>query len=208
MLKTIFAAAGILLASLGVAQASTLEQIKNATYELYADGQPICSGTFVKPNEFLTASHCILDNVNKYQIYFVQDNAPKYFDLTVNDVNKDYDTATLKLTDPEAAFPFVDVATSYVPKAGDELVLSSYPEVMGYDYLTFGKMTGEVKTPAGLRGNYSYIADIETAEGSSGGGLYANIAGTWRLIGTTEGGPPAHDYMSFFSTVTGVNLVL
>jgi hypothetical protein len=43
-----------LLLTTPVAQASTLEQIKASTFELWEDGRAICTGQFVTPTLFMT----------------------------------------------------------------------------------------------------------------------------------------------------------
>jgi hypothetical protein len=190
-------------------QASTFEQIHNASFELSQDGVPICSGTFVTPTKFLTAGHCVVDpDEHIYSIAVWDKTTVKVFPLLVNKVNHDTDTATLSLLDRSASFPSVDVAASWVPVIGQEFIVGSYPLVMDYFALAKGVFTNIVFTPPGLDGKISYSGVLEGfAPGSSGGGMYAWVAGTYRLVGTLEGGVPQYGIF-FASTVQGVQAVL
>lgn len=211
MFKKLIVAAGFVLASLSFANASSIEHIKMATYELYENTVPICSGQFVTPTEFLTAAHCLddleRDKETKFYIQTEKDHQTFRFELKPNHINKDYDTATLVLVDTQAAFPFVSVAENYSPTAGDNVISSSYPEVVGYLFIVSGKMTGIVEGPEEL-GKFHYVTSITVAPGSSGGGLYVNQNGDWKLIGTTSGGHSQYFFMTFFSVLDGVKAVI
>ncbi len=209
-IKTSLAAiAFALLSSVGFAQASTLEQIHNASFELSQDGVPVCSGTFVTPTEFLTAGHCVVNpDEHIYSIAVWDKTTVKVFPLLPNKVNHDTDTATLTLLDTSAHFPSVDVAAAWSPTVGQEWIVGSYPMVLHYFTIGKGTFTDITFTPEGLDGKISYQGIINGfAPGSSGGGVYAWVAGTYRLIGTVEGGMPQFG-LFFSSTVDGVKAVL
>jgi hypothetical protein len=55
-----------------------------------------------------------------------------------------------------------------------------------------------------MYGKKSFLTSIDgVAPGSSGSGLYALINGTWKLIGTLEGGPPQDEAFNFYSPIAG-----
>ena len=211
MFKKLIVAAGFILAGLSFANASSLVQISNATYELFRDGAPICSGQFVTPKEFLTAAHCLKNSEDhKYAVIEIKDNVVHSFALKVNHISPEYDTATLLIEDEDANFPTVDVQTfPFNPSIGDPVFIAAYPGVYGYLSFTQGVFNGEVPMPEGFllsNGHTQYNVTVWAIPGSSGGGVYYKVGDEYFLIGMIHGGP--NDFLNFTSTVEGIRNVL
>lgn len=204
--------AAALVAIPTVASASTLAQIQAASYELYRDGVPICSGQFVTPTEFLTAAHCLAHSKDhNYSIVTENSRTVQVYLLEPNIIDVLSDAATMKLSDKSAAFPFVEVAPATIqPEIGDPVIMAGYPGVLDYFLVSAGTFTGIVISPPELleKPTVEYLVGLSAVPGSSGSGLYADVAGEWFLIGTETGGPSDNQDMNFTSTIVGVRGVL
>lgn len=210
ILKMIATGTFALLAT--AANASSFTQIAQASYELYRDGKPICSAQFIKPQELLTAAHCMKDSAqHKYSIQTIKDNVKFTYELTPFHIAPEYDTATLLVVDKTVNFPTVDLGIT-APTLGDEVLLAGYPDVQGYFFGTLGVFSGEVPMPPAFgieesaSGKNQYVVSTWAIPGSSGAGLYKRVNDEYMLIGTMHGGP--NDVMNFTSTVEGVRAVL
>lgn len=231
-MKKLLIAALLSLATLPVF-ASDLTTVASSTYQLYFNNAVVCSGTFVKSTEeedwFLTANHCVkkatststgsLKNPNEYTIKNIildEDLNPlreEVFYLDILQTNVAKDVALLSVKSPaDAEFTTVDVATVEEVETnlviGSELIASGYP--LGDFYsLTNGYYVGPSKiTIPEIQNEVYYKTSISIDGGSSGGGLYANIDGTWKLIGAATARDGRLDFRSMFSTIESVQLLL
>lgn len=206
-LKTLLTAIGM-FALLGTAvQASSLEQIKAASFELYRDDHAICSGQFISKNEFLTAAHCLKDNKDhKYFILVEGDGITTKYDLLPKIVSVEYDAASLTLVSKTAEFPFVDVADKSIKLfLGQDVILAGFPDVEDYFVISNGVYQGTVPMPEAFKvenGEDQYSVLLYAIPGSSGSGLYTKTLDGYFLIGTEHGGPDM--FMNFTSTIEGV----
>lgn len=209
MIKTIAALGLFLLTTLG-ASASSLQEIRTASHVLHSAGLGNCSGQFISPNEFLTAAHCVEGHTD-FELIFDRKDADGnlmsqevvYLDVIKRD--KEGDMAILKTRDPNRAFKFVDTA-ELGPALGETLYLASFPEIDWGFFWTSGMYNGTLNVPFEV--DPSYSVGVDTAPGSSGGGLYRKIGDEYYLVGTVQGGPHQHDYMSFFATLVTLNGLL
>jgi len=231
MKKLLIAAAISLLAI--PTYASDLATVASSTYQLYLNNVVVCSGTFVRSDEeadwFLTANHCVkkaatsstgsLKVPNQYTVKNVvldEDLNPiseEIFYLDILQTNTAKDVALLSVKSPvDAVFTTVDVATVDEVKAnlviGSELIASGYP--LGDFYsLTNGYYVGPSKvTIPEIQDEVYYKTSISIDGGSSGGGLYEEIDGTWKLIGAATARDGRLDFRSMFSTIESVQLLL
>jgi V8-like Glu-specific endopeptidase len=209
MNKLIAALGLILLTATGVS-ASTLAEINNSTHILYEGGVGVCSGQFISATEFVTAAHCVSNKIDYSIVLPKTDEDGTLFSketvyLDIVKVDAKGDVALLKTRNPARAFKFVDVA-KLGPEFGETLYLAAYPEVDWGLFLTNGTYNGVFQTI--FEESLSYSVSIDTAPGSSGGGLYRKIGDEYFLTGMVQGGPPEHDYMSFFSTLVSLNGLL
>lgn len=224
-MKKFIIAVGVALSLLvGQASASTTVDILSSTFKLHRDGTPICSGQFVETDSvkdiFLTAAHCVKDKDATYSVvrYHVNDNLDPTYDQVVylkrSKVLANRDVAVLEVVDPSVVeFDTVDVASEEEAKTlqpGYPVIFVGYPMVKEIT-VTDGLFTGRVKTPpeAGKTvTHHLFRATVGVTGGSSGGGLYAEFDGEWKLLGTAYGGFTIPDFINYFSTTDAVHDVL
>lgn len=215
-MKTILTAGTLALLS-SSAFASSIEDITRGTFVLYADGTSICTTQLVSPDLLLTANHCVEKPDAKYSIKKVNKSvegdiiSEEIFYAVPTELNKDNDTAILKLFTPFYA-PAVDVATdeeAATLKLGDPVLLFGYP---GSTYspqetliVTDGLYSGIVEALVPDLGGKFIRATATSYYGKSGGGLYAEFNGEWKLIGSNSQLNP--EMISEFSLATSTEAV-
>jgi S1-C subfamily serine protease len=205
------------------ASASDMAATANATFKLYDGNSGICSTTFMKNDKegaiFLTAAHCVdgSDNLNvrvqrldEKDLTTVLSERVYYVKAVKTLVKKDI--ALLQVRDKEVAFGVqpVDIATVEEAKAlriGDPLMAVGYPAAEALA-ITKGEYTGIVPSVFPSLDTPMYQTTVPVAGGNSGGALYANFKGEWKLIGTTTGKRTDNDIMTWFQTAETVNEVL
>lgn len=187
--------------------ASSISEINQASFELYRDNRPICSGQFISPTEFLTAGHCLEGfNDHKYSVVVDKEGIHTSYDLKVNKVYPDYDTATLNLVAKSVNMPFVEIAETY-PALGEDILIAGFPGVQGYFIASKGTFENVVPMPVAFmqpNGKDQYVIYVYAIPGSSGSGVYRKDGDDYKLIGTIHGGPT--DFINFTSTLEGVNI--
>lgn len=220
-----FFAVGSIFGLFQAAKASELSDITQSTVKLYAFGLGNCSATFLQNTpegaQFLTAAHCVEGKKGELTIRRQRLNdkfeliSEEVFYLKAVRTLGRKDVAILQTTDNMAHFnmPGVDVATpeeAATLNVGDRIIAVGYP---GADQLavTSGEFTAIVPVPMGLKSLLDapmYQTTVPVAGGNSGGGLYAQFDGEWKLIGTTTAKRQDNDIMTYFQTADTVNEVL
>jgi V8-like Glu-specific endopeptidase len=202
-----------LLGLTSVASASTFDEIATATYKLHEGGVPICSAVAVSPTQLVTANHCVGGKdlnirFEKLDKEFKPVSIDVRFTKTLRTL-KDYDIAMLEIKD--GTLPnYVDVAKVDEAKLtfGTPLVAIGYPKVMEIT-LTRGEF-GQVVSLAELSSDMKkpfYKLTTPITGGNSGGGLYAEVGGTWKLIGLTTAGFRDVSFMNYASTTEAIAAV-
>ena len=208
------------------AKASDLPAIAASTFKLYEGDRGICSTTFLRNDKdgamFLTAAHCVdgtglnvreqtldqkdLKTVLSEEVFYVK---------AIRTLKK-LDVAILQTMDKSATFtaPGVDIAApaeaNEALKFGDKLIVVGYPAAEALS-VTEGPYTGTVPVPGAVANDLDapmYQTTVPVAGGNSGGGLYARIADTWKLIGTVTAKRMDNDIMTFYQTAETVDTVL
>lgn len=184
--------------------ASSPNDIARATVELYLNNTPICTAEFVKPQELITAAHCIGEG--DYTIKY----GGNVYDITLKAINSvDYDTASFTIDDKDFHFPFIEVAPKgYEPVPGQEILSVSYPGVVDLEVITRGTFSGMIDIPFPLNGKQGYLTSMTVAPGSSGSGLYVKVNDEWLLIGIASGARTDMPFITIYSTVPGIYAVL
>lgn len=218
-------AVGALLASLAVpASASSMAETAAATFKLYGASRPHCSMTYVGSDDkgpmFVTAAHCVVDEDELNYRTQVKDEKFKvlseqvvYVKAVKTIVKKDI--ALLQVLDKDIKVAVKPVDVALVTEA-DTLVIGDAVMALGYPAaqvlaITKGEFTGKVENP--FKGDLEdglamYQATVPVAGGNSGGGLYANFNGQWKLIGTTTGKRMDNDIMNWWQTTATVQEAL
>jgi S1-C subfamily serine protease len=210
------------------AQASELKTIAAATFKLYEGSTGMCSTTFLKndPNGalFLTAGHCVDQikdaaplNVRKQvlapNMRTVMSEQTFYVKPVKTLLKKD--VALLQVMDKNVVFAEagIDIATPEEATAlefGTPVMVIGYPAAQALS-VTKGEFTGLIPSPFGdvFDPNLTmYQTTAPVAGGNSGGGLYAQFGGTWKLIGTTTGARTDNNIMTYFQTADTIKTVL
>lgn len=215
------AALGI-VAGLAIApqvQASDVGQIAAGTYILHRDGQPGCTAQVVGTDagqRILTAQHCV-DLVDAQYSINRATFDPVLFDKKVVETayfaevirrDKNADVAVLRLMDQSIVLDAVDIATTEEAKAtakGEAVLIAGYPDTndapIGDLVFTDGRFVGLSNAyEKSIKGSF-YRTSASVHYGNSGGGLYADIDGTWKLIGITSQLDPSRMWAgSLFAT--------
>ncbi len=207
LLNKVLSAALVLTVGLltGTANASTLQQIVDASFKLYKDGRPTCSGTFVNTPKgeqvFLTAAHCVINLDAPYY------NTKPEGEFTISKISLDdnlrpsvehvyhldipmasndqyyifqpYDIALLKLRNSVVRLPVTDVLTNEKADTfatiGTEIAVVGFP--LGMD-VTFNKglFTEKERSSKEPIKGIVYRFTAPVTFGNSGGGMYALTA--------------------------------
>ncbi len=216
MRKTIAGLVGLFTLVATAASASSLEEIKNATYKLYDDGVPICSAVAISPTQLVTANHCVDGSSNlSISVETLDPKDLKPVSITQNFVKvvrtiKDKDVAMLQLKATNTALHVADYAVPKETKMnfGDPVIVVGYPKVMEVT-MTHGEFSSMASLKEhGLDALFWKITAPVTG-GNSGGGLYKEFnKGDYKLVGLTTAGFRDVSFMNYFSTVESLESVL
>lgn len=207
-----------LLASLmmiGGASASSLKEIERSTTLLYEDNSPVCSMQMTYKG-FLTAAHCI-DETKSYSFKEIDKDGDevlgeKIHYLKIEKIDKDNDVALLSTKD-KIYLPAITVA--FEDELKDVLVRGTPVLVIGFPASKFrdsselvftdGRFVDEVNGLGPLNKTKLYRTTAPIYYGNSGGGLYVEINGTYKLIGTTSLTNPELPFEeSYYSTTKNI----
>ena len=217
-------AIGFLVFSANSAKASEFTDIEAGSFLLYENGSPLCTAQAVKANDkvvILTANHCVKGTKSEYSIHLVdrdeangQKLSEDVYYLEVVKRIPTTDLAVLRLIEKDVEIPLVDLATpeeaTKVLIKGVEVVVAGYPNTdnspMGELVYTDGRFTGMSK---------SFVPEVTVPltrttvpvhYGNSGGGLYVEIDGTYKLVGIASQTDPGLRWAnSLFATASEIN---
>lgn len=187
------------------ARASDIAGITQGTYLLHMNGAAGCSAQAVKVGDrtlILTANHCVEDKKAVYsinRITFDDTTFDKrvseivfYVDVLKRDI--DGEVAVLRTVNPDVDLETVDLATIEEAKAallkGAVVLTAGFPGTqnspIGDLVFTDGMFTGLARSfvPTAKQPMYRTTAPIYY--GNSGGGLYIEVGGSWKLVGITS----------------------
>lgn len=219
------AAAACALIFPSLASASSLKDIAAATFKIYGDdGRAYCSTTFLKNDPagalFLTAAHCVQkpdeggmnierDKLDPKDLKTVL--SKEIYTLKAAKTIASKDIAVLQLLDKDVTFweTGPDIAT--VEEAnklsiGDDLLVVGFPAAQ-VKAVTKGTFSEKIAAILDLEAPM-YQTTVPVAPGNSGGALYAQFDGQWKLIGTTTAMRRDNSIMTYFQTAETVNEAL
>jgi V8-like Glu-specific endopeptidase len=193
--------------------ASSFDEIATATYKLHEGAVPICSAVAVSPTQLVTANHCVGgEGLNIRFEKLDADYKPTSIDVrftkTIRTL-KEYDIAMIELKD--GTLPnYVDIAKPSEVKLafGTELVAIGYPKVMEITLTRgqYGQTVSLLELDSDMKKPF-YKLTTPITGGNSGGGLYAEVDNTWKLIGLTTAGFRDVSFMNYASTVDAIAAV-
>lgn len=207
----------ILLFFLSSANASSLEEVSNASHKLISGEHPACSSVAISPTQLVTAAHCIPRDYSNRNLSILIEKLDDKFNVlqktnvyvTAVRTSWDDDTAFLEVKDSDYKFDtYVDFNVKHIPQFGDRLFAIGYPQV-GDLTITEGLFT----TPSHLRalrveGTF-WKTTIPVTGGNSGGGLYRYSDTTgYELIGLTTARRNDTSFQSYFSTSSALEAVM
>lgn len=204
----------ILGVSLSEANASSIQDIANATYKLYSGDTPICTAVAVAENKLITAAHCDSDNMN----IRIQ-NQNENFELESETIQYLKPIRTFKRKDVMLLehkgnwtknSTIVDIATEKEAnehlKFGVETIAVGYPMVKEIT-LTKGEFGQKVKSPSeDFWDSPLYKTTVPITGGNSGGGFYTKINGEYKLVGLVVGGYRNVSFMNYAIPIENVIL--
>lgn len=220
VIATIIGALSLVLP--GLASASDMKTIAAATFKLYdASGDGFCSTTFLKNDKdgalFLTAAHCAdgkgfsvrKQTVDPKNLRDILSEEVVYLKAVKTLAKKDI--AVLQALDKSIEFPqkpvdFASIDEANTLEIGNDLLIAGYPAALA-KAITKVQFTGKIAGLASLDLDADtpvYQVTGGVAGGNSGGGLYAQFGGEWKLIGTTTAMRRDNAIMSFFQTAETV----
>lgn len=164
-----------------------VHQAAMTSVQLTKDGQGFCSGTLVEDptgkglKSVLTAKHCVESVGEVITIPYLGTN----YDFTVEHVS---DVSDLALLQTKA---FFGASTSKIASAiyREEAIAVGYP--LGASQTITKGYVGDIDTQPGFSSVSKSTAFLRSttaiAPGNSGGGLYQNFGGEYRLVGVATG---------------------
>lgn len=223
-------AIGYLVFAANSAKASDLAGIEKGTYMLYSDGVPGCSMQAVERDDsifLLTANHCVraAGAKTEYSLHLIAFDE-SIFDKKIGEdvhylevVKRDpaTDVAVLRPLDKDATFATVDIATADEAKAalfnGADVLAAGYPSTMaapiGSLVFTDGHYVGLNRSFVPTVTAPMYRTTVSVHYGNSGGGLYAEVGDTWKLVGVTSQLDPERFWAnSLFATIESIEKAL
>lgn len=133
-----------------------------------------CSGTYISPNEVLTAGHCF-DGYQPIGMWVKGNMDALGTAVTVERIDITRDLALLKAQSP---FPHAYAKLGKTPRVGDEVVAIGSP--LGFEFITTSGVVSLLGLPInGFLSRYT-VSTAMADHGSSGGGLFDHKG---RLIG-------------------------
>lgn len=200
------------MGSFGIANASSIDEVVDASHKLYQNDKPVCSGTIVNTPKltkqlFVTSAHCLMDldstenlldkiaklNKESFTIKKVTYNAAMepvaervyYLQLYQYLINPALDLALLEFKDTSVMLPAVDIATDEEQKqlrVGNDIAVIGFP--LGFDVtVTKGQFSGKEKSSREPIEAVVFRYTAPSTYGNSGGGLYQVKGDDYRMIG-------------------------
>lgn len=169
-------------------EGQTLKQVADATFKLRVNGRPNCSGVFIASSKerdlFLTAAHCV---TGKGVISLVnKTNKDKFITLRLVRVHYADDVALLETFFPSIAnFPVVDISSQTETdkmEMGSAIMSIGFPKMGSITIFRGDFINREKGALPDTKGVY-YKTTVPIIGGSSGGGLFTEVNGRWKLIG-------------------------
>lgn len=203
--------------SLSPSLSGNLEDSLSSVYRLYSGDRQICSAVAVENGVFLTAAHCVSEDMNIQVPFYDSSFEVAYkevYYVESLEVNPDNDVAVLKtiMVPEEGKIKTTDLCNTDDFRIGTPLFAIGYPK--GYE-LTFteGMFTARTKLPSLDMDGIFYKTTIPITGGSSGGGLFQQ---GWSpeggveycLSGLATAAWSDVSFMSYFSTLPSLREIL
>lgn len=188
-------------------------------------GTGFCTGTIIHSDRdaesgkvttiVLTAKHCVDGKIGETVNINQFDYNDKLRNIKINSYpakieGSSYksDLAVIKLKDEQKLFKTATVADRDIAlKFGDPVVSAGYPLGLSLTY-THGNL-GYVEEQTAFKSVSNttefFRATPDIAPGSSGGGLFVNDNGKYKLIGVVTGGSPRMSWFNYFTPVDEIN---
>lgn len=214
-----------LTVSLGPSHATTLEDAGASIHRLHLGPAKVwgvdadqfnCSAVAISPSQLVTAAHCIPTNPTQRNLSIVLEEKTRtellsktLYPVKVLRVNYGDDTALLELKTRTYEFQkYVDVAETFTPYLGYKLYALGFPrgDVLT---LTEGMYTATVGLEQSMRwtGDF-YKTTIPITGGSSGGGLFIEDNGDYKLIGLASAGYRDVSFQNYFSSIESLHKIM
>lgn len=194
------------------ASAGSFDALGKSMYKLYDGADSICSSVAVSPTQLVTAKHCMGSTelnitVEKLDKEFKVISSKTLYLKEIRTLSK-FDQVMLELKDPDETLPtWVTIAKPEEVKLelGSPIVALGFPKVMELTLThgEFSSMTSLKKFDDSMTEPF-YKVTIPITGGNSGGGLFQEIDGTYKLIGLATAGFRDVSFLNYFSTVEGL----